>query len=194
MFTQDQDIFNVLLGAVSEGVIVVDENQTIVEANVSAKRMFGYKADELIKQPLNVLIPQNFRAGHGAHFKSFMKQQESRQMGVGRDIYGAKKDGSIFPIEAGLNPFSIYGKNYVMALVIDISVRKKQEQEIQELNNDLEFKVKERTKKLNHAIADLKTLNIELDDENKRRIKAEKNVKNALKKEKELNELKTFYL
>lgn len=194
MFTQDQDIFNVLLGAVSEGVIVVDENQTIVEANVSAKRMFGYKADELIKQPLNVLIPQNFRAGHGAHFKGFMKQQESRQMGVGRDIYGAKKDGSIFPIEAGLNPFSIYGKNYVMALVVDISVRKKQEQEIQELNNDLEFKVKERTKKLNHAIADLKTLNIELDDENKRRIKAEKNVKNALKKEKELNELKTQFL
>jgi signal transduction histidine kinase len=123
-----------------------------------------------------------------------MKQHKSRQIGIGRDIYGAKKDGSIFPIEVGLNPFSIYGKNYVMALVIDISVRKKHEKKIQELNSDLEEKIEERTKELHSAIAELKTLNVELDDENKKRIEAEENVKNALKKERELNELKTQFL
>lgn len=194
MFRQDPDIFNVLLGAVSEGVIVVDEHQTIVEANISAKRMFGYESDELINKSLNILIPQKHKSGHGAHFKGFMKEEKSRQMGIGRDIYGEKKDGSIFPIEAGLNPFSIYGKNYVMALVIDITIRKKQEQKIQQLNSILETKVEERTKELNQAITELKKLNIELDDENKRRIEAEKNVNNALKKERELNELKTQFL
>jgi PAS domain S-box-containing protein len=194
VFKQNQDIFNILFGAVSEAVIIVDENQKIVESNISAKRMFGYENHELFNKPLNILIPKKHKTNHLEHFEGFIKQKKGRQMGVGRDIFGARKDGSIFPIEAGLNPFSIYGSNYVMALVIDITVRKNYKHKIQELNNALEFKVVERTKKLNHAIAELKFLNIELDEENKRRIKAEENVKNALKKEKELNELKTKFL
>ncbi|WP_308992869.1 PAS domain S-box protein [Mariniflexile litorale] len=129
MFQQNQDIFKVLLGAVSEGVIIVDEHQNIVETNDSANQMFGYSKGELIKKSLNILIPRNYHAGHGAHFNGFMKQKERRQMGQGRDLFGAHKDGSIFPVEAGLNPFSIYGKDYIMALVIDISERKYMEQE-----------------------------------------------------------------
>ncbi|MEP3836742.1 MAG: PAS domain S-box protein [Algibacter sp.] len=129
MFQLDQDISKVLLDAVSEGVIVVDEHQNIVETNDSANQMFGYAKGELVKQPLNVLIPQNYHAGHGAHFQGFMKHKARRQMGHGRDLFGARKDGSIFPVEAGLNPFKIYGKDYVMALIIDISERKYMEQE-----------------------------------------------------------------
>lgn len=194
MFTQNQDVFNTLLGAVSEGVIIVDEHRKIVESNESAQNMFGYDRKELIMQPLNILIPQSYHADHGAHFENFMKQKRRRQMGQGRDIYGARKDGSSFPVEAGLNPFTIYGKNYVMALVIDISIRKKQELRIKELNNELEKKVKERTKALEGAIVELKTLNVELDHENKKRIAAQAETKKALKKERELNELKTKFL
>lgn len=124
MFKQDQDIFGILLGAISEGVVIVDEQQKIIETNSSAEKIFGYDNRELIDKHLNVLIPRDYHNGHGTFFKSFMKQKERRQMGSGRDIYGARKDGSIFPLEAGLNPFAIYGKNYVIALVIDISVRK----------------------------------------------------------------------
>ncbi|RNC87745.1 MAG: PAS domain-containing sensor histidine kinase [Winogradskyella sp.] len=187
MFQQNQDIFKVLLGSVSEGVIIVDEKQIIVEANEAANTMFGYAEGELIKQSLNVLIPQNYHAGHGKHFDGFMKKKERRQMGQGRDIFGAHKDGSTFPVEAGLNPFSIYGKNYVMALVIDVSIRKAQEQKIQELNSELEEKVKARTKELGETITELK-------QENKKRLEAEEDAKEALKKEKELNELKTKFL
>ncbi len=194
MFKQDKDIFNVLLGAVSEGVVVVDEYQIIVEANESAKRMFGYKDAQLIKQPLNTLIPKNYHAGHGNHFKGFMKENKRREMGHGRDLFGLRKDGSVFPLEAGLNPFSIYGKNYVMALVIDITVRKEQEQKIQELNSKLEQKVEQRTEELKIAIEELKVLNIELDIENKKRIEAEVETKISLKKEQDLNELKTRFL
>lgn len=194
MFNQDQDVFNVLLGAVSEGVIIVDEHQVIIEANESALKMFGYQNEELLKQPLNTLIPQNYHAGHGAHFKGFMKDKKRRRMGQGRDIFGARKDGSVFPLEAGLNPFTIYGRTYVMALVIDITLRKKQEQKIIELNTDLEDKVAKRTDDLKNAVKKLKTLNLELDLENKKRIEAEEETKIALKKEQELNELKTKFL
>ena len=187
MFQQEQNIFKVLLGSVSEGVIVVDEHQNIVETNLSANKMFGYKNEELISKPLNVLIPKNYYAGHGAHFDGFMKKKERRQMGQGRDIYGARKDGSMFPVEAGLNPFTVYGKDYVMALVIDISVRKEQEKKIKALNEALEEKVRERTKELGETI-------IKLKEENKKRLEAEDEAKDALKKEKELNELKTQFL
>lgn len=129
MFQQDQDVFEVLLGSVSEGVIVVDERQIIVETNESAEQMFGYKKGELKDQPLKILIPQTYHANHGAHVEGFMKKRERRQMGQGRDLYGARKDGSTFPVEAGLNPFTVHEKNYVMALVIDISERKYMEQE-----------------------------------------------------------------
>lgn len=195
MFEQDQrKVFKTLLGAVSEGVIIVDETQTIVEINTSAEIIFGYSREALIGQPLNTLIPQNYHANHGGHFNEFMAKHERRQMGKGRDIYGKRKDGSIFPVEAGLNPFEIYGKTYVMALIIDISDRKKQEQQILELNNKLEKKVEDRTRTLNQTVEELKLVNTELDTENKRRIRAETETQIALQKEIELNELKTKFL
>jgi PAS domain S-box-containing protein len=129
MFKQDQEIFNILLDSISEGVVVVDENQTIVEVNRSGELMFGYKENELSGKSLNILIPQNYHSKHEGHFKGFVKEHKQRRMGHGRDIFGLKKDGSIFPIEASLNPFIIYGRNFIMALVIDITERKKLEQE-----------------------------------------------------------------
>ncbi|MDC1162477.1 PAS domain-containing sensor histidine kinase [Tenacibaculum sp.] len=194
MFQEDQNTFNVLLGAVSEGVIIVDEHQNIIETNEAAEILFGYTPKELINQPLNILIPKNYHPGHDGHFKGFMKKQERRQMGHGGDIYGVRKDSSTFPIEAGLNPFSMYGKKYVMALVIDISIRKEQEHKIKQLNTSLEQKVTERTAELETAFKELISINATLDSENKKRIKAEKEVKTALKKEQELNELKTQFL
>ena len=194
MLSQDQGIFKILLEAVSEGVIIVDENQKIVEANESVERIFGYGRKELLKQPLNVLIPPEFRAGHKAHFTEFINQTEFRQMGQGRDFFGIRKDGTIIPLEIGLNNFTIYENSFVMALIVDISLRKEQERQKQELNEKLEKEVERRTKDLKKAIAELKKLNIKLDKENKKRKKAEAETKVALEKEKELNELKTKFL
>ncbi len=194
MFGQDQEIFNTLLGAISEGVLVVDKNQKIMETNNALETIFGYSNKELIGQPLQVLIPQRYHANHGGHFNKFMQNQEKRQMGKGRDLYGVHKNGTNFPIEIGLNPFEIFGNIYVMAIVIDISERKKQEIQIIELNARLEEKVADRTKALKQALNNLKTVNKELESENKKRIEAEAETKKALKKEIELNELKTKFL
>jgi len=194
MLEEEKDIFNVLFASVSEGVVVVDNNQNIVLTNTSAERMFGYSKTELAGQELNILIPQEYHSGHGAHFEGFIKHKESRQMGRGRDLYGARKDGSIFPVEAGLNPLNIKGKSFIMALVIDITIRKQQELELKELNTELEKKVTDRTKVLSNTVSELKKVNIERDTEIKKRIEAQNKTKSALKKEKELNELKTKFL
>ncbi|WP_299094795.1 PAS domain-containing sensor histidine kinase [uncultured Winogradskyella sp.] len=194
IFQDDKDVFNVLFEAVSEGVIVVDKTQHIVAANKSAESMFGYNNKELIGQHLDTLIPKPYRANHDTHVNGFMKHQKKRQMGHGRDLYGAHKDGSVFPVEAGLNPLQINGGNYIMALVIDISVRKKQEEELQELNNELEQKVTARTEELSATVEELKIANQKRDAEIQKRIETQNKISNALKKEKELNELKTKFL
>ena len=124
------NIFRILSEAISEGIIIVNEKQEIVASNEAADKMFGYEARELIGQPLNVLIPHDFKSSHHVHAREFMKQSEPRIMGHGRDLYGRRKDNTIFPVEAGLNPFSTGGSRYVMTLITDISVRKEQEEEI----------------------------------------------------------------
>ncbi len=194
MFGQDQHIFNILFEAVSEGIIVVDKNQLIVAANSTAEKMFGYKEGELSNQSLNTLIPSKYRHNHEDHFINFMENSSSRNIGKGRDLYGVKKNKKEFPLEIGLNPFTIYSKTYVMAIIIDITTRKKTEKEIERLNSELEKKITERTSELNTTIEQLKNLNLNFQKEIKRRLEAENKIKVALKKEKELNELKTKFL
>jgi signal transduction histidine kinase len=123
-----------------------------------------------------------------------MAHKESRQMGRGRDLYGAHKDGRSFPVEAGLNPLDINGEIFIMALVIDISIRKQQEFELLELNTKLEKKVENRTKELSITVEALKKVNNERDAEIEKRKEAQDKISDALKKEKELNELKTKFL
>ncbi|MGF1555220.1 PAS domain-containing sensor histidine kinase [Paucihalobacter sp.] len=194
MLQNNEPIFQMLFEAVSEGVVVVNSSQVIIATNKSADVMFGYNQGELINKDLSILIPQNYHHSHSAHVSGFMEKNEKRRMGIGRDIYGQHKDGGKFPVEAGLNPFEFENERYVMAIVIDISLRKEQEEKILELNAHLEEKVKARTSELSESVNALKELNTALEAENLKRIKAEQKTKVALKKEKELNELKTRFL
>ena len=188
MFQKDDFVFNILFEAVSEGVVVVDENQTIVATNFAAEEMFGYAKEEIVNQHLNILIPSKHHHVHGEHFHSFYASKSSkRQMGKNRLLFGVKKGGDNFPVEVGLNPFKIQNKTYIMSIIIDITERKKAEDRIIELNTQLENKVSTRTNELNNTVANLKS---EID----KRVKAEFGLRNALKKEKELNELKTKFL
>ncbi len=187
VFKENNNIFRLLSEAVSEGIIVVNKDQIIVATNGSACKIFGYDTDELLGKELNVLIPQKYHHSHKGHFKNFVNHSEKRNMGKGRDLFGIRKDGTVFPVEAGLNPFTIYDNEYIMALIIDITERKEQEQQIQELNAQLEKKVEKRTKELHRTIEELK-------EEVKLRMEAEAKTKESLKKERDLNELKTKFL
>lgn len=122
---QNQDaILQILFDAVSEGIVVVDEHQNIVSTNSSANAMFGYEENELVGQTLDTLIPSEYHHKHVGHFNRFYKHSEKRRMGQGRNLYGLTKSKKRFPVEVGLNPFNLYGKTLVMALVVDITERR----------------------------------------------------------------------
>lgn len=192
--TKDNNVFQLLFKGVSEGVLVVDKNQIIQEVNQATEEMFGYNKGELMGKHLNILIPSKVHDKHHEYFRLFIEKGESRKMGAGRDLFGIKKDGSKFPVEAGLNPFTFEGKNYVMSLISDISLRKQSEEQIEQLNADLEKKVRYRTEELQQTVEKLYELNTDLEKEVVKRKRAEEKMKTSLEKERELNELKTKFL
>ncbi len=159
IFKKDSNVFSILTEAVSEAIIVVNDEQKIVASNFSASTLFQYVKEDLTGQHINLLIPSKYHHAHKHHVEEFQKNSAKRQMGHSRDIFGLKKDGTQFPVEAGLNPFSIYGNNYVMVLITDITIRKRAELEILDLNAHLEKKVEERTKRLQEALHKEKELN-----------------------------------
>ncbi|WP_411895737.1 PAS domain S-box protein [Winogradskyella sp. A2] len=127
MIRQDQEIFNILLETVSEAVIIVNQNQKIMEVNRSAEVIFGYDSSEIKGKPLNILLPSNYHDSHKALFKKFIEQNGQKKMAKSMDVYGLNKLGDIIPIEVQLNPFKIYDKTYVMALIKDVSRQKETE-------------------------------------------------------------------
>lgn len=187
-------MFSILFDGISEGALIVNMQQEIVELNTSAASMFGYTSEELKGKHINCLIPKKFHQAHDQHVKTFVKNDEKRRMGENRKIFGLKKNQETFPIEAGLNPFEVDGQRFVMTIITDITKRVKTEQEIVALNDSLENKVKIRTEELQITVNELSELNELLKDEIKRRKQAEARIKTALQKEKELNELKTKFL
>lgn len=190
----DSKAFCILFEGISEGALIVNKQQEIVEFNQSFAKMFGYEIDELMGKHINLLIPHKYRDNHGDHVQTFHHKNQKRQMGRDRNIYGLKKNGDVFPLEAGLNPFELNGEKFVMTIVSDITKRVETQNKIKKLNSSLEQKVNERTEDLKQTIVELSELNELLKGEIKRRKKAEARIKTALQKEIELNDLKTKFL
>jgi len=194
MFHQNKNIFDILFEAIPEGVIVVNNAQIIVAANSSAEKMFGYNNKELNNQNLSVLIPKRYAIHHNSHFNLFLKNKKIRKIEHSLNLFGITKKNKEFPLEIGLNPFTVNDETFVIALIIDVTKRKETEKQIRDLNINLEKKITERTVQLNNTIKQLKELNINYKREISKRLENEHKIKIALKKEIELNELKTKFL
>src|SRR5438132_1373345 len=126
------------LEAAAGAILTVDDHGAITMANERAAQLFGYEQDELLGQPVEMLVPKRFGAGHPAHREGFFQHPSTRSMGAGRDLFGRRKDGSEVPIEIGLNPIQTDEGAFVLASVIDISERKRSEQVLRESEERLQ--------------------------------------------------------
>jgi two-component system sensor kinase FixL len=124
-----EEKFRLVLDAAPNAMIMVDSAGVINFANASAATVFGYSLSELIGCQIEMLIPQRFRDRHLGYRKDFLSHPSSREMGVGRDLFGRRKDGSEFPVEVGLNPIRTAEGVFVLASLIDITARKEAELE-----------------------------------------------------------------
>jgi len=178
----------------TEGIILTNGLGQIVLVNPAAENIFGYREEELSGQLIEVLIPQRFRHNHDQLREGFYHHPQNRQMGIGRDLFAKKKDGTEFPVEISLSHYKENNEAFVIAFVVDITARKNNELNIKKhqdeleklstdlylLNNDLEIKVEERTHILQEALLKLE--------------QSEKELSEALNKEKQLNEIKSRFV
>ncbi len=154
--------FEALFMHAAIGIIVVEKSSKIVLSNRFANVLFGYEQGEMIDQPLEILIPQNVRERHKKTYEEFVETPKARPMGVGLDLKGRKKDGSLFPVEISLSNFVSENTQYFICFINDMTFKKKAEDsliskntEIQKLNESLENEVIKRTQALVETLRSL---------------------------------------
>ena len=113
-----------VLEASPNAMVAVDENARITYVNPQAERDFGYSRQELIGQPIELLLPERVAERHTGHRSNFLARPGARPMGIGLDLAGRRKDGSEFPVEISLSPVRAPDGLQVFATVVDITARK----------------------------------------------------------------------
>lgn len=120
-----------------DGVVAVGPNGLIELANRQAVEMFGYSLDELRGQPVEMLMPDDYRDRHRHHVHHFMQAPRLRPMGEHLDLVARRKDGSRFPVDITLGPLETAEGTMVMATIRDITLRKQMESELAEVHRRL---------------------------------------------------------
>ncbi len=118
-------------------MVLVDERGRIVLVNPQAETLFGFSAKELVDQPVELIVPDRFKAEHPANRERFFRNPEVRRMGAGRDLFARRSDGSEFPVEIGLEPIETESGLQVLASIVDITERKHAEEQGRKYLTDL---------------------------------------------------------
>lgn len=169
------------------GIIVCDQAGRMVSANELAARLFGYPPAALLGQGIGVLVPEAMGPAHDQLRASFNAHPHVRNMGVHSDLQGQRRDGSVFPVEISLSYFYLDEELYVVAYLLDTTLKKAAEQELRDqhqhvarLNAELEQRVADRTHALLNTLEQLERRSQELAQ--------------ALAAEQELGELKSRFV
>ena len=142
------------------GIVTVSQSSEIIMINQFALQQFGYELKEIMGAKIEALIPKRYETVHEQNRVHYTTHNPySRPMGRGMDLCGLRKDGTEFPVEISLSSYTISEKVFSIAFISDITVRNASERELLELNNELEQKVEERTRKLSAALDREKDLN-----------------------------------
>ena len=123
------------------GLLVVDCEARIVFLNEYVEQTLGYRRDELLGQPVETLVPEQLRIKHADLRRVFAGAPRERPMGAGRDLLARCRDGSEIPVEIGLKPIRFEGRDFVLAIMVDIRERKRIEERQRLLVGELNHRI-----------------------------------------------------
>ena len=123
------DHFARVVEASPVALVLVAGDGRIELFNAQVVAMFGYAREELQGKPIELLMPERFRGEHAELRRHFMGAMSARLMGEGRELFGRRRDGTEFPLEISLNPADLDGNPKVLAGIVDITARRRIEEE-----------------------------------------------------------------
>jgi len=163
-----------------DGIITIDENGLIELINPAACTLFDYQSDEVIGNNISMLMPQPDKDAHDNYIFRHQKTGRANIIGIGREVVGLRKDGSIFPFRLGLSEVQFSGRKIYTGFIHDLSKEKEAERRLKEYASHLEELVEERTLSLKETVKALED--------------AKEGLSQSLEKEKELGQLKSRFV
>jgi PAS domain S-box-containing protein len=125
-----------ILETAVDAIVTIDEAGVIESVNPATERMFGYGASELRGRNVSALMPEPYRGEHDRYVQSYLRTGNAKIIGIGREVLGLRKDGSVFPIDLSVSEFSVAGRRMFTGIMHDISNRRRLEREILEASTN----------------------------------------------------------
>ncbi len=201
-------LLKAIFNAAIDGIVTISREGIIETLNPAAARLFGYDPEEVIGRNVHILMPAPYKQSHDQYISNYLETGRRKIIGIGREVEGIRKDGSIFPIRLAVSEVIIDGRISFAGIIHDLSDVKAAEahvlrlnRELEERNENLEQLILERTEKLANAVDRLLATNEQLGNEVREREVVENSLRQreteleeALDKEKELNTLKSRFV
>jgi PAS domain S-box-containing protein len=127
---------------VVDGIVTIDENGIIELFNPTAEKIFGYSAKEVIDKNISMLMPQPYQGEHDGYIKTYQETGEAKIIGLKREVWGLRKDRSVFPMELAVNEFYIGGRRAYTGVVQDITEKKQVQWSLERLTRQNELILK----------------------------------------------------
>lgn len=119
-----------ILDTIVDGLITINASGSILSFNGAAENIFGYTAGEVLGKNIKVLMPAPYRDEHDDYLDRYIKTGQKKIIGIGREVEGLRKDGTIFPMDLSVSEFSWDGTRIFTGIVRDITERRRLEQEV----------------------------------------------------------------
>ncbi|MFQ5677519.1 MAG: PAS domain-containing protein, partial [bacterium] len=135
---RSEKLIRSILSSAVDGIISIDEHGIVELFNPAAERMFGYRADEIIGKTVTLLMPEPYKSEHGEYMRNYLRTGKSNIIGIGIEVVGQRKNGSIFPMELAVSEVRLDDRRLFAGIARDISERKKMEEKIRQFSRAVE--------------------------------------------------------
>ncbi|MGZ5931939.1 MAG: two-component system sensor histidine kinase NtrB [Rhizomicrobium sp.] len=134
---EDNSLFDALIATAVDGIMVIDEKGSVRIYNKACERLFGYEAAEVIGHSIKMLMPAPYHDEHDGYLEHYVSTGEKHIIGIGREVQGRRKDGSIFPMNLSVGEGVIRGERIFLGIITDISDRLSRERRILDLQSEM---------------------------------------------------------